>query len=213
MGDGDHGARVLLQEAFQPEHRLGVEVVGGLVEQQQIWSGEQQAAERHPSLLATRQSGDIGIVGRATQRIHRDLDVAFKAPRVGGRDLVFEAGLLFADLVVVSVGVGPHGHDFVVAVDQRLHLGHAVHDVALHVFGRVELWLLGEVSHAEPGCEARIAREPIVEPSHDLQQARLAGAVRADDADFRSGIERQTRCSPAPCDRADRNAQVCNRCR
>ena len=36
MGDGDDRARVLLEVALEPGHRLGVEVVGRLVEQQQV---------------------------------------------------------------------------------------------------------------------------------------------------------------------------------
>ena len=44
VGDGDDGARVLLEEALEPVDRLGVEVVGGLVEQQQVGMLEQQPA-------------------------------------------------------------------------------------------------------------------------------------------------------------------------
>ena len=38
-----HRARVLLEEALEPVHRLGVEVVRGLVEQQQVRVRDQQA--------------------------------------------------------------------------------------------------------------------------------------------------------------------------
>jgi hypothetical protein len=36
VGDGHHRAGVLLQRALEPRHRLRVEVVGGLVEQEQV---------------------------------------------------------------------------------------------------------------------------------------------------------------------------------
>ena len=39
VGDGHDGARILLQEALQPLDALGVEVVGRLVEQQQVGVG------------------------------------------------------------------------------------------------------------------------------------------------------------------------------
>ena len=55
VGDRDDGAGVVLQEPFEPEHRLGVEVVGRLVEQQQVGACQQQTAQRDPALLATRQ--------------------------------------------------------------------------------------------------------------------------------------------------------------
>ena len=148
VGDRDDGAGVVLQEPLEPLDALGVEVVGRLVEQQQVGSAEQQPAQRDAAALATRQRGDVGVVGRAAQRVHRDLDVALEAPRVGGGDLVLELGLQRADLVVVGVGVGPHRHHLVVPIDDRLHRGDAVHHVALDVLGRIELRLLGEVADA-----------------------------------------------------------------
>ena len=42
VGDRHDGARVLLEEALEPVDRLGVEVVGRLVEQQQVGVAEQQ---------------------------------------------------------------------------------------------------------------------------------------------------------------------------
>ncbi len=157
--DRDDRAGVLLEEALEPRHRLGVEVVGRLVEQQQVGAREQQAAERDPALLAAGQVGDVGVVGRAAQRVHGDLDVAFERPGVGGVDLVLEGGLLLADLVVVGVGVGPLGHHVVVLVDDRLHLGDTVHHVALDVLVGVELGLLAQVADGESGCEPGVARD------------------------------------------------------
>ncbi len=122
---------ILLQEPLEPFDALGVEVVGRLVEQQEIGAAQQQPAQGDPAPFATRQRGDIGVVGWTPQRIHGDLDVALEAPGVGCRDPVLELGLQRADLLVVGVGVGPHRHHFVVAVDDRLHGGDAIHDVAL----------------------------------------------------------------------------------
>ena len=191
VGDRDDRARVLLEEPFEPLDRLGVEVVGRLVEEEQVRVAEQEPGERDPALLAAGQGRDVGVVGRAAQGVHRDVDVALQVPGVGRGDLVLERGLLGADRLVVGVRVGPGGHDRVVLVDQGLDLGHAVHDVALDVLGRVELGLLAEVADREAGSQARLAGEAVVEPGHDPQEARLAGAVRADDADLGARVERQ----------------------
>ena len=190
VGDRDDRARVLLQEPLQPVDRLGVEVVRRLVEQQQVGMAQQQATERDPPLLAAGELRDVGVVGRAAQGVHRDLDVAFQAPRVGGSDLVLERGLLGTDGLVIGVRVGPLGHDRVVLVDEVLDLADAVEDVALDVLGGVELGLLAEEADGEAWREAGLTDEPLVEPGHDPQQARLAGAVRPDDADLRARIER-----------------------
>ena len=52
VGDGDDGALVLGEVALEPRDRLGVEVVGGLVEQQQVGRAEQQPAQRDAAALA-----------------------------------------------------------------------------------------------------------------------------------------------------------------
>ena len=189
VGDGHHGARVFLEEALQPLDRLGVEVVGGLVEQQQVRMLEQQPAERHAALLAARQDGHLGVVGRAAQRVHGDVDVALKVPGVGRRDVVLERALFGADGLVVGVRVGPLRHHGVVSLDERLDLVHAVKDVALDVLGRVELGFLAQIADREAGRQAGLATEAVVEAGHDAQQARLAGAVGPDDPDLGAGVE------------------------
>ena len=190
VGDRHDRPRVFLEEALEPVDRLGVEVVGRLVEQQQVGVAEEEPGERHAALLPAGQLRDVGVVGRAAQGVHRDVDVAFEVPGIGRGDLVLERGLLGADGLVVGVGVGPGGHDRVVLVDERLDLGDAVHDVALDVLGRIELGLLAQVADGEAGCQAGFTGEPVVEPGHDPQQARLAGAVRTDDADLGARVER-----------------------
>ena len=52
VGDGDDGAGELGEEPLQPLHALGVEMVGGLVEQQHVGLLEQHAAERDSAFLA-----------------------------------------------------------------------------------------------------------------------------------------------------------------
>ena len=159
VGDRDDRARVLLEEPLEPGHGLGVEVVGGLVEQQQVGLAKQQAAQRDAALLAAREGGDVGVVGRTAQGVHRDVDVALEVPGVGGVDPVLECRLLGPDRLVVGVRLAPLGHDLVEAIDQVLDLGHAVLDVALDVLGRIELRLLGQEADGEPGREPRLADE------------------------------------------------------
>ncbi len=190
VGDRDDGPAVLAEEPLQPLDRLGVEMVRRLVEQEQVRVLEQQPAERHAALLAAREPGHLGVVRRTAQGVHRDVDVAFQVPRVGGRDPVLEDGLLGADGLVVGVRVGPARHHGVVLLDEAGDRADAVHHVALDVLGRIQLRLLGEVAHGEAGRQAGLAGEPVVEPGHDPQQAGLAGAVGADDADLGARVER-----------------------
>ena len=65
MGDDQDGARIVAQMAFEPQHRLGVEVVGRLVEQKQFRLFEEKPAQRHAPPLAAGQFRHLGIVRRA----------------------------------------------------------------------------------------------------------------------------------------------------
>jgi hypothetical protein len=62
VGHRHDGAGVVLQGALEPRDRLGVEVVGRFVEQEQIGFGEEQASQRAtrrispPDRLSTFQS-------------------------------------------------------------------------------------------------------------------------------------------------------------
>ena len=61
MGDGDHRAGPGEQVVGEPGNGLDVEVVGRLVEQQQVGVGDQGRAQRYPPLLAAGQGADDGV--------------------------------------------------------------------------------------------------------------------------------------------------------
>ena len=124
MGDDQHRAGIFAQVLFEPRRRLGVEMVGRLVEQQQVGLAQQQLAERDAALLAARKLGHVGIARRAAERVHRHLDLLLEVPEVLAVDLVLELGRLVGRLV------GIVHHQLVVAVEDRRLLGDALHDVA-----------------------------------------------------------------------------------
>ena len=134
----DDRALVFLEEALEPRHRLGVEVVGRLVEQQQIGRLEQQAAQRDAAAFAARQRRDVGVGRRAAQRVHRQLELRVDVPGVDRVDPVLEAALLLEHLVhLLGRQVLAELHvQLVVAIEQRLGGGDAFLDVPLHVLAR-----------------------------------------------------------------------------
>ena len=155
VGDDQDGAGIIAQMAFEPHHRLGVEVVGRLVEQQQFRLLEQQPAKRDPAPLAAGQLRHVGIVGRAAQRVHRQIDLGIEIPQPFGLDLVLQLGHL------VGGFVGIVGGELVVAVENRLLRRHALHDVVAHRLCRIELRLLRQVADAGalggPGLAGELA--------------------------------------------------------
>ena len=185
MGDDQDGARIIAQMAFEPRHRLGVEVVGRLVEQQQLGLFEQQPAQRDAAPLAAGELRHLGLVRRAAQRVHRQIDLGIEIPQPLGLDLVLQLGHLVGGLVGIIDG------ELVVAVDDRLLRRDALHDVVADRFRRIELRLLRQVADAGALRRPGLAGIFGVEPGHDAQQRRFAGAVDAEHADLGVGIERQ----------------------
>ena len=99
IGDRDHRARVV-EEVFEPGHRLGVEMVRRLVEQQQVGSAQEQAGRAPPGAVRRpRACGHVGITRRAPQRIHRHLDLRVDLPRADLIDPVLHTALLREHLV------------------------------------------------------------------------------------------------------------------
>ena len=185
MGHGHHRALVVLEEPLQPGHRLRVQVVGGLVEQQHVAGLEQQAAERDAPALAARERRHLGLARRHAQRVHGDLEVPVQLPQVLGVDLVLQAAQL------VGVLLRPVGRQLLVPLHdgalRRHRLLHRLEDR----LGRIELRLLRQVADARPRGGEGLAREVLVQAGHDPQEGALARPVRAQHADLGAGVEGQ----------------------
>ena len=175
----DEDRALVGDEVFlQPGDRLGIEVVGRFVEQQHVGRFEKELRQSHAAALAARERLDIGIVGRAAQRVHRDADGGVEFPQVLRVDLILKVRHLVGRLVGIV-----HG-EFVVAVEDRLLLGDAEHDVALHVQSRVEHRFLRQVADLGPFGGPCLAFEIGIDAGHDAQQRRFTRAIDADNPDL-----------------------------
>ena len=189
MGDRDDRALVRLQVLLEPEHALGVEVVGGLVEEKEVGLLQQELRERHAAALTTGELGDRLVARGRAQGIHRLLELGVEVPAVGGVDLLLQHAHLGQERVEVGVGVGHERGDLVEPVELALDRD-AVLDVLQHGLRLVELGLLHEDADGEARGQLRLAVGGCVETRHDLEDRRLSGAVGADHADLRSRQER-----------------------
>ena len=191
--DRDDGSEIVLEEPLQPGHRLGVEMVGRLVEQQQVGRLQQQPAEGDAPALAAGQRGDVGIRRRQPQRVHRQLEPRIEVPAVGRFDLVLDLALLVEHLVHL-VGRQVFAElrvDLVVARQERTDLGHAFLDVAEHRLGRVEPRLLLQKTDADALGRKRLAEKALILARHDAQQRALARPVQPQHANLRARQKRQ----------------------
>jgi len=185
VGDDQDRALVVDQVLLQPGDGFGVKVVGRFVQEEHVGLFEKQAAERDAAAFPARQGGDIGIVRRAAQRVHRDADGGLKLPQVLGVDLILQGGHLVRRLVRVV------HREFVVAVQDLRLRGHAQHDVFLGGELGVKLRFLCEIADLGALGGPGLAFEVGVDPGHDLEERGFPRAVDADDTDLDAGQEVQ----------------------
>ena len=171
-----------LQVVGEPEHALEVEVVGRLVEQQDVRLREQHRGERHPHPPAAGEFGERPVLRRLVEA--EAAEDAGRARRRGVGVDVDEARLDVGDPLGVAGALG--------LGDQRRALGvggeHEV-DQRLGPAGRLLL------DAAEPRVlrgrdRAGLGRQFAADQP---EERRLAGAVAADEADPRAARQRRGR--------------------
>ena len=108
MRDDDHRARIVAQGLFQPLHGLGVEVVGGFVQEQQVGLFQQGHAQGHAAALAAGELPHGRVVGRQHEGVGGDVHQAVEFPAVAVVDLLLQAAHFLHELVevVVFLGIG-----------------------------------------------------------------------------------------------------------
>ena len=178
MRDDHHRAVARVEDVFQPAYRVDVEVVGRLVEQQDVRVGEQRLRQQHAQLEAGRDRAHRPLV-----QLDRDAhaEQQFPGARLGGVTVVFgELRLQIGGAHVVFLAGIRVGIDRIALRHRRPHLGVAHHHHIQHAHvlkGELVLAQLAEtlvlVDHHVAGSRLQVAAE-------DLHEGGFAAAVRAD---------------------------------
>jgi hypothetical protein len=189
VADHEEGAAVAAHEAEEPLLGVAVEVVGRLVEEEDVAAGEEDAGDLHAPLLATGECA------------HRVAKLLLGEPEAGrdaqhlalGRVAAVHAELL---LGLAEAGHGPlarvllHLEAELLDAHERLVEPPAGEDV-LEGGGRlvdaVEAGVLGQVAEAAGAVDE--AGRGVGRTPEDLQQAGLAGAVAPDEPDLVPGAD------------------------
>ena len=83
MRDEEHGLRKRGEHLLEPFDGRDVEVIGGLVEDEEVGLHHERARQRHALAQAARKLHDRGVFGKL-QAMERGLDAMLQAPAVGG---------------------------------------------------------------------------------------------------------------------------------
>jgi hypothetical protein len=202
VADDHEAAGMATQELAQPAQRVGVEVVGGLVEQQcgrragaGVGRGEQDAGQFHAAALPAGQRAQ-----RLGQNTFGQAETRADPPGLALGGVSTQCGEPLFELTVfpyrlVAGGVVGHlGHQCLLLLQvgkQRVQAAGGQHpvagqDVEVSLFGI--LWQVTDFSAARDGAGVRLslARE-------DAHGGGLAGAVAADQPDAIAGLHPQRR--------------------
>jgi hypothetical protein len=158
-------AAPLAQQALQPLDGIDVEVVGRLVEQQQLGRGDQRARQRDALLGATRERVDprLGIELQPLQRLGDALLPGPAAERLEPR---------LQRVEVVAFGVG------LVALAQLARLGHAIGHGIEDAGAGLETRLLRHVDAAQPALQLQLPSSGFSSPARIFSSEDLPAPLR-----------------------------------
>ena len=175
MGDDEDRAVEAGQEVLEPRQAVGVEVVGRLVEQEDVGILEQRGGEQGPGLLAARE---LACSGRPVAR----WSMPSRRRTSSARASAAQAPVASRALERVRVGVEIAG-----VLEGGERLARLAQGVVQERVDRAVGRLLREVADARgrrdrPAVGALVAGE-------QAQQRGLAGAVGADEPGAVAGVE------------------------
>ncbi|KAF0963241.1 hypothetical protein MLGJGCBP_03633 [Rhodococcus sp. T7] len=203
MADHDQTTLVVLQESPQPRDRVGVEVVGRLVQQQgrvrpstaAVRRGEQDPRQFDTATLTTRQGVQLlteDAVGQS-EAVADACRLALGLVSTEGGEPVLEVAVLADRLVAFGVVDDLRHQDLLLlhVPQQRVETARGQHPVLCEdvevAFLRV-LREVPEVAGADHGARVRLSL-----PGEDAEGGRLAGTVTADQPDAVAGLYPQSR--------------------
>jgi hypothetical protein len=186
------GARVVAQPALQPDDALDVQVVGGLVQQQQLGAGQQQAGElhAHPPAAGQRRHGARQLVLPEAQAVQDRGGAGLQVVTPARGELALHLAVALDHLVVVRRLVVAQAllqpGQLLAQGGQRPGAGQ----------GLLQHAARGQVGEVLPEPAGRQAPGPLhralvgaLLAQDQAEQGGLASPVGADQADLLAGVE------------------------
>ncbi len=186
VGDDQAGAGPSSQEAFQPLQHLQIEVVGRLVEEEQIRVGEEGLGEGNAGLLAAAEAVDrLGELSFGEAEAHQNLiGAVLDVVAAGGLEAGLEAVVLREQRFQLGSGRRTHC---------RLDLPHSIgrgknrcERQACFLADRAiagETRFLRQVGDAQARGVDDAPGVRVLQAGDDAEDGRFAGAIDADEGD------------------------------
>ena len=193
VGGHQQRARPRLQERFEPDDRLDVEVVGGLVHQQHVGPADQHPRHRHAHLPPAGERADVAVdlivvEAQAVQDLARP---AFQGVAPKMLVLVLHLAEPGQDAVRIA-GAGRVRHRLLQVLElvvQRAQPSAAGDRLVEHGPPRHFLDVLPEVADREAPRHRHLAVVGLLFADQHAEDGRLAGPVRSDEPDLVARVQ------------------------
>ncbi len=194
VADDQHGALVARDKATQPLNALEVQVVGGLVEEQQIRMAQEQLGKRNAHLPAARELRTRAVeVVRVKAKTREDLlRVAFQLVAAQVFKAVLNVAVLFKQCINVAAGFGDLSNLELKLLSAFPHLGDLVRrgddlfedgGIACEVGFLLQVTYLGALGKLDGSAIGR------VDAHDDFEHRGLARTVGANESVALSGVD------------------------
>ena len=167
VGDGNHCAGVVVKEALEPRHGFSVQVVGGLVQQQHVRAGQQQAAQCHTAALTAGEVFHHGVPGRQAKGISCHFHLALNVVAVGSLYKGFQFALFLGEGIEVGIWLGIGGIDLIQLRQCVMDAGDRLIDDFLDGLGVVQFRFLGQITDVDAGLGTGLTNVILVDTGHN----------------------------------------------
>lgn len=157
VGHGKDSAGVLSQVLLKPKYALSVQVVGGLIKEQEVGLLQEKLAQCYAAALTTGEDCDIGISRRAAQCVHGLLELGIDVPGISSINGFLKLAHLVQERLVVRIRVGHFFGDLIEALDLAVDLANTLLDIAQDGLFLVQRRFLQEDAHGVAGAQAGLA--------------------------------------------------------
>ena len=159
------------------------------VKKQKIGSLDKQTTQSYSASFTTGKDTNRLIRRRASQCIHRLLELRIDIPCIESINFCLKLAHLFHEGIEIGVGIGHFFRDFI----ETGKLGKGISRTHTHVLknslGIIQFGLLHEDSDGVTGAQARLAITGLIQASHNFEDRGFTGTVRSDHTDLRTRVE------------------------
>ena len=190
---GNDRTLVLMQMRLEPLDAFRIEMVGRLVEQKHIRLPEEQAAQGHPSPLASAQCAYPCVWRRTLQGVHGPFQLGIHFPAVAVLNLLgqFTLPLYQSGHLLVRHRLGELHVHLLVFLQQIHDFLHAFLHHFKHGLVVIHPRFLLQIPYRVPRSPDHLTLIGLLHSGDYLQQCGLPGSVQSYDAYLRTVEERQ----------------------